>query len=327
MVYDLQDGDIGHALHLRQVGQAANMKGVVSGCAVTPVSGMTVNVAAGYILYGTTKYSVSSTDITLDAAPASPNERIDVIIWDYNGGSPQVTKLTGTASDPSTNPPPAPVISTSQIALAQIRVTSDGVITSDDITDLRTYLDEVDSFKDAVEYKSNKGQANGYCELDSNAQIPLSRIPGGLDHGSLSGLGDDDHPQYYNDARHTKAVHDALGIDADTVDSKHASDLETANLQNVTASRAFDTVYQNTTGKHLLVIVAVDVYTNSEVTSYGQISSDNSTWNTQSKVHYSGSGTGYGKMGATHVLIVPNNYYYKVTGGGFSKVSWWEVEI
>jgi len=54
------------------------------------------------------------------------------------------------------------------------------------------------------------------------------------DHGDIAGLGDDDHGQYYNAARHTKAVHDALGIaalsattagDSDTVDSKHATEL------------------------------------------------------------------------------------------------------
>jgi len=35
----------------------------------------------------------------------------------------------------------------------------------------------------------------------------------GLEHGSLSGLTDDDHTQYFNSARHTKAVHDALGLE------------------------------------------------------------------------------------------------------------------
>ena len=39
-----------------------------------------------------------------------------------------------------------------------------------------------------------------------------------LDHGSLSGKGDDDHSQYYNSARHTKALHDALDIDAGTLE-------------------------------------------------------------------------------------------------------------
>ena len=44
-----------------------------------------------------------------------------------------------------------------------------------------------------------------------------------IDHGSLSGRGDDDHSIYYNAARHTKLVHDALNIDADTLDTYHAT--------------------------------------------------------------------------------------------------------
>lgn len=149
----------------------------------------------------------------------------------------------------------------------------------------------------------------------------------GIDHGSLSGLGDDDHPQYYNSARHTKAVHDALGIDADTVDGKHASDLETSNLQNVTSSRALDTVYQNTTGRYLLVIVAIYDYDTNAHSSLGQISPDNTTWYTQSRADYQGGATAYDRDGSTHVLIVPNGYYYKVTSGGYGLTAWWEVEI
>lgn len=48
------------------------------------------------------------------------------------------------------------------------------------------------------------------------------------DHGALSGLGDDDHPQYLQDAEHTKAVHDALLINADTLDTYHAADFSLA---------------------------------------------------------------------------------------------------
>lgn len=36
---------------------------------------------------------------------------------------------------------------------------------------------------------------------------------GVTDHGALTGLTDDDHTQYYNSVRHTKAIHDALAID------------------------------------------------------------------------------------------------------------------
>jgi len=60
-----------------------------------------------------------------------------------------------------------------------------------------------------------------------NDDITLTNITqiSNRDHGDLQGLGDDDHTQYYNAARHTKAVHDALGIDADTVDNYEAADL------------------------------------------------------------------------------------------------------
>jgi len=49
------------------------------------------------------------------------------------------------------------------------------------------------------------------------------------DHGNLAGLADDDHSQYYNAARHTKAVHDSLGLSHDSlvdvsIDDHHARD-------------------------------------------------------------------------------------------------------
>jgi len=64
------------------------------------------------------------------------------------------------------------------------------------------------------------------------------------DHGGLSGLGDDDHTQYYNSTRHTKAIHDALGI-APAAHLHNADDagllintyLSTAD-QNISTSRA-----------------------------------------------------------------------------------------
>jgi hypothetical protein len=75
--------------------------------------------------------------------------------------------------------------------------------------------------------------------------------PGGgvTDHGALTGLSDDDHPQYHNNTRgdarysqlghnhdatyvnetdHTKAAHDALGINAATLDGMDSSDFATA---------------------------------------------------------------------------------------------------
>lgn len=52
------------------------------------------------------------------------------------------------------------------------------------------------------------------------------------DHHLLAGLGDDDHSQYYNAGRHTKAVHDALGINAATVGTLVASAFIRANADD-----------------------------------------------------------------------------------------------
>jgi len=55
------------------------------------------------------------------------------------------------------------------------------------------------------------------------------------DHGQLGGLEDDDHVQYYNSARHTKAVHDALGIDAETLDGLSSEDFAEVVHEHVEA--------------------------------------------------------------------------------------------
>ena len=47
---------------------------------------------------------------------------------------------------------------------------------------------------------------------------------GTRDHHLLIGLGDDDHTQYYNAARHTKAIHDSLGLDHGSLSGKGDDD-------------------------------------------------------------------------------------------------------
>ena len=76
---------------------------------------------------------------------------------------------------------------------------------------------------------------------------------GVTDHGALIGLGDDDHPQYYNSARHTKAIHDALNIDADKVDGCHAG-TQADNVYKVWDSAPQGTIlqYSPTSGIDLL---------------------------------------------------------------------------
>lgn len=68
-----------------------------------------------------------------------------------------------------------------------------------------------------------------------NDGVDWSEIANKPDHGGIGGLADDDHTQYYNSVRHTKAVHDALNINADMVDSKHASAFDIMTLDQETS--------------------------------------------------------------------------------------------
>ena len=59
----------------------------------------------------------------------------------------------------------------------------------------------------------------------------------GIDHGSLSGRTDDDHSQYYNSTRHTKAIHDALGI----APASHGADKHTDRPGTIFTGPGFTT--------------------------------------------------------------------------------------
>lgn len=81
--------------------------------------------------------------------------------------------------------------------------------------------------------------------------------------------------------------------------------------QNVTASRAAGTSYQNTTGKPIVVAIRGD--TNS--THYLQVSTDNATWVTVASTIASN---------ANLSLIVPNGNYYRLTSGA-TFIGWSEL--
>ena len=71
---------------------------------------------------------------------------------------------------------------------------------------------------------------------------------GVTDHGALTGLADDDHSQYYNSARHTKAIHDSLAINAGQVDGCDAG-VATGNIFKLPAGLTHgDIFYVNTSG-------------------------------------------------------------------------------
>lgn len=89
--------------------------------------------------------------------------------------------------------------------------------------------DTVDAVSSALNtHKSSADHDGRYAPIangvtNGNSHNHVGGDGAQIDHGGLAGRGDDDHTQYYNSARHTKAVHDALNIDADTLDGSHAS--------------------------------------------------------------------------------------------------------
>lgn len=78
--------------------------------------------------------------------------------------------------------------------------------------------------------------------------------------------------------------------------------------QDQTASRAVDTSYQNTTGRTIMVSVALQA-TN---TRYLEVSSDDSNWITV------GTLAGFGNVADTKStqVIIPDQHYYRATGTG-----------
>jgi len=80
--------------------------------------------------------------------------------------------------------------------------------------------------------------------------------------------------------------------------------------QNMAGSRSVGTSYQNTTGRPIMVSIC----TNAVNRANFQVSTDNSTWVTV------GSLAGYGNIGdeKSSQIIVPDNHYYRATGGSLS---------
>ena len=80
--------------------------------------------------------------------------------------------------------------------------------------------------------------------------------------------------------------------------------------QNMAGSRSVGTSYQNTTGRPIMVSIC----TLSVNRTNFQVSTDNSTWVTV------GSLAGYGNIGdeKSSQIIVPDNHYYRATGGSLS---------
>lgn len=109
---------------------------------------------------------------------------------------------------------------------------------------------------------------------------------------------------------------DAIIDDADAVDGYHAVDL-LASAKDKTANRALNTVYQNTTGRVLLVMVSCWCVVAAEGSLWtrveGWVSPDNSTWykTNFSEAYWGSSVCGEVNIGGT-CFFVPPSWYYKV---------------
>jgi hypothetical protein len=120
-----------------------------AGCAVTPSSGMTVNVAVGQVAVpsqNSTGSTLCTSDavepVTLTAAPASGTNRYDLIVCqprgnDLDGGANNdfvFTYVTGTAAAS----PTVPAVPAGAVGLAQIYVPGgSAAVTAGNITDTR----------------------------------------------------------------------------------------------------------------------------------------------------------------------------------------------
>ena len=84
--------------------------------------------------------------------------------------------------------------------------------------------------------------------------------------------------------------------------------------QDMSASRAVNTSYQNTTGKPIRVNIAFSTSTTANI----QASTNNSTWVTVSQLFQSGSHP-------AQSVIIPDDHYYRLSGTGLSFTRWAEL--
>jgi hypothetical protein len=84
--------------------------------------------------------------------------------------------------------------------------------------------------------------------------------------------------------------------------------------QDMSASRAVNTSYQNTTGKPIMANIAYSTATSGDI----QVSTNNSTWVTVSQTFQSG-------VHPVQSVIVPDDHYYRLSGVNCSISQWAEL--
>jgi hypothetical protein len=184
--------------------------GPLTGFDITRVSSSEVSVAAGTYSNGAKlKTIVGATALGTIAPAAAGKERYDAIILDCDTDT--IVRVAGTEAAPddvdlflsNENPkPPAPT-DTNWAVLYFLRITEDGL---DDIT-IGDYCTH-----GIADVRRPQAFAVDGTTLDVSATTGvMSVIQSGLDHGSIGGLGDDDHSQYLNTVRHDTTTRHTLG--------------------------------------------------------------------------------------------------------------------
>ena len=120
-----------------------------------------------------------------------------------NGQFP-VGSVVAATSDPGTSPAGASYRVTEFIEGARREYYIE-VPSSPTVLDLGSVVTgEVAPTVSTYQLLSGKGQPSGYASLGEDGKVPAEQLPSGQapsDHGSLTGLSDDDHPQYLTASR------------------------------------------------------------------------------------------------------------------------------
>ncbi len=260
--------------HIEAVSRASRETGIVNGnrlTASTPAD-MVVTIGAGRIKIAGTPSDVVEDTVTHDAAHATL-PRIDIIYRDVAGAA-QIAKGTpATIEDPKglsdwksyTSPlppssiPPGAIIGAVWIPAECTAITSEYIwMFAGGVGDLATSIgtpgtDAMPASEKAVRdvlaecAPAAKGVTNGDSHDHSGGDGAQ------IDHGSLGGRTDDDHPIYYNqargDARYAQLAHAARhasgGADAIKIDDLAAGD-DNTDLNASTAKHGLMMKYPNT---------------------------------------------------------------------------------
>lgn len=150
----LDDGRIIYATYLESIIQCLRGRYVKEGCNVSAnLSTLSVDVSEGSIIYDGEEYTVNSTNLTLIDA-LTDKDRIDVVVWDYNDGNPQLKVITGTRWITLSSGATIPItdrISDSQVPLAIVVVRAGATLVEPtDVIDVRSGLDGINAIGSIV---------------------------------------------------------------------------------------------------------------------------------------------------------------------------------